>query len=678
MITDFSKKMSMAITESLTVAELKNIARFHNLDHSGEKIDIFSNIESFCRDKNIQKDSNGLYLMSKNSFAFITKTTCQGFIKNDLNLNETRKQRLEQYLINIKKIEQVPADGFQSLFEEIDQIEHMHGITDEEKNFILGTKISWGLLTRINYRKEEQYAETKKHIEEFYGETWEMTQHKINNFEKLSTEPLVQAVSRFFILLSKPNACFHSQHIRQKAKILNQIFKRIMRETFYKQFFILWVAGDDISNENYVVTCIKKLNIVIPIVGPECRNCQTYYESNDINENNKIRKILETLKEYELKFSAMKEKIEKYESQMEKLMSEQAAQIGLQLSKLLEKIEEFQVFKIKSQRKNLSCDQTIRYCNHCCSYTHNFEDCWSKHKQNQKVNLKQKIIRRNSKYDIKCYNCFVYGHKMNECHVKIRRPEIGVSPELFDCDAVKEILPKRKSDILRLVSHIQYIDQNDPKLLERLFFEIEKLSHLYSMSEQEMRDIVVVKISGTILAKTNYRNQNFNEMKKSLLSNKINLIKKSSSSTSAKKLLCPKIMKIHHKATSFLNSYQELLPIDNNWNQENFQSKEKDGKSNNPDYKFVSKLNLRINNKLIKETIYKEKEQTIGLQYLNYCSSIQAVPPELHGHLHTEYTKKLQDQKSNASQKEQDPSRFTKWKAKNNLYRNYSHNFGNV
>ena len=137
-------------------------------------------------------------------------------------------------------------------------------------------------------------------------------------------------------------------------------------------------------------------------------------------------------------------------------------------------------------------------------------------------------------------------------------------------------------------------------------------------------------------------------------------------------------MKIHHKATSFLNSYQELLPIDNNWNQENFQSKEKDGKSNNPDYKFVSKLNLRINNKLIKETIYKEKEQTIGLQYLNSCSSIQAVPPELHGHLHTEYTKKLQDQKSNASQKEQDPSRFTKWKAKNNLYRNYSHNFRNV
>ena len=53
---------------------------------------------------------------------------------------------------------------------------------------------------------------------------------------------------------------------------------------------------------------------------------------------------------------------------------------------------------------------------------------------------------------------------------------------------------KRQSDILRLFSHIQYINQNDTKLLEDLFFEIEKLSQLNSMSEQEMRDIAVLKL----------------------------------------------------------------------------------------------------------------------------------------------------------------------------------------
>ena len=307
---------------------------------------------------------------------------------------------------------------------------------------------------------------------------------------------------------------------------------------------------------------------------------------------------------------------------------------------------------------------TIRYCSYCYSYTHYIVDCWSKTK-NQHVNLKTNIMRRNRKSNIKCHNCLAYGHKIKECRVKIRQTEI-----------VQEILSKRQSDILRLFSHIQYINQNDTKLLEDLFFEIEKLSQLNSMSEQEMRDIAVLKISGTILANTNYRNQNYNEIKKSLLSNKINFLKQSSSSNSAKKLLCPEITNNHHKSTSFSHSYQDVIPIDNNWDQTNLENKDKDGKSNSLGYKFVSKLNLIINNKPIGETINKEEKQTKNLQY--YCSSIQAVPPERCKYLQTKYTKKLQDQKSSASQQEQDMSHFTKWKAKNNLYRNYSHNIRNV
>ena len=194
------------------------------------------------------------------------------------------------------------------------------------------------------------------------------------------------------------------------------------------------------------------------------------------------------------------------------------------------------------------------------------------------------------------------------------------------------------------------------------------------MSEQEMRDIAVLKISGKILANTNYRNQNYNEIKKSLLSNKINFLKQSSSSNSAKKLFCPEITNNHHKSTSFSHSFQDVIPIDNTWDQTNLQNEDKDGKLNSPDYKFLSKLSLIINKKPIEETIYKEEKQTV--QY--YCSSIQAVPPERCEYLQTKYTKKLQDQKSSASQKEQDMSHFTKWKAKNNLYRNYSHNIRNV
>ena len=62
----------MAITESLTVAELKNIAKFHNLDHSGKKMDIFGKIEAFCQTKNIQRDSNGFFLINKDSHALVS------------------------------------------------------------------------------------------------------------------------------------------------------------------------------------------------------------------------------------------------------------------------------------------------------------------------------------------------------------------------------------------------------------------------------------------------------------------------------------------------------------------------------------------------------------------------------------------------------------------------------
>jgi hypothetical protein len=124
-----------------------------------------------------------------------------------------------------------------------------------------------------------------------------------------------------------------------------------------------------------------------------------------------------------------------------------------------------------------------------------------------------------------------------------------------------------------------------------------------------------LKISGTILANTNYRNQKFNEIKKSLLSNKINFLKQSSSSNSAKKLLCPEITNNHHKSTSFTHSYQDVIPISNNWDQKNLQNEDKDGKSNSPDYEFVSKLNLIMNNMPIEETIYKEEKQTKVLHY---------------------------------------------------------------
>ena len=51
------------------------------------------------------------------------------------------------------------------------------------------------------------------------------------------------------------------------------------------------------------------------------------------------------------------------------------------------------------------------------------------------------------------------------------------------------ILSLRQKDILQLVEHIQFIDQNDPKLVHQLFSEIEKLGYLYLLSKQEMRTI---------------------------------------------------------------------------------------------------------------------------------------------------------------------------------------------
>ena len=135
-----------------------------------------------------------------------------------------------------------------------------------------------------------------------------------------------------------------------------------------------------------MLTCITKLDIVIPIVVSEHSNCQTDYESNKIYENVKIRNILETVKEYEFKFSYMKEKIDKYETQMKNLMRQQnksttqAAQTDLQSSKLSETLDDLQLLKTKSQRQKVSCNQPIRYCSYCYSYTHYIEDCWSKPK----------------------------------------------------------------------------------------------------------------------------------------------------------------------------------------------------------------------------------------------------------------------------------------------------------
>ena len=705
------------IRNNIVVPLLKTILKQHDLSCSGNKDELFDRLESHCRSLDIRTDEDGHYMINKDNYTLVPETEsadgeASQYDENapsvhalSLNLDEdrdghdlghrptplknwptssnieTRNFEVENY--NSKRYREVKqlaedihivskstAESFQMLFDGIDQINDMYNLSDLEMNFIIGIKVIRQFLVKIRYKKSNSYKTTISDINDFYGDSYETIQEKIRNFDKLPGENLIHATSRLYALLSGPEACFHRQHIRQKAKILTQIFKRIMRETFFEKFCILWVAGDDISDEYHVLTCIKKLDIVIPIVVPEHSNCQTDNESNKIYENVKIRNILETVKEYESKFSYMKEKIDKYETQMENLMRQQnksttqATQTDLQSSKLSETLDDCQLLKTKSQRQKVSCNQPIRYCSYCYSYTHYIVDCWSKTK-NQHVNLKTNIMRRNRKSNIKCHNCLAYGHKIKECRVKIRQTEI-----------VQEILSKRQSDILRLFSHIQYINQNDTKLLEDLFFEIEKLSQLNSMSEQEMRDIAVLKISGTILANTNYRNQNFNEIKKSLLSNKINFFKQSSSSNSAKKLLCPEITKNHHKSTFFSHSYQDVIPIDNNWDQTNLENKDKDGKSNSLDYKFVSKLNLIINNKPIEETIYKEEKQTKELQY--YCSSIQAVPPERCEYLQTKYTKKLQDQKASASQKEQDMSHFTKWKAKNNLYKNYSHNFRNV
>ena len=273
----------MAITESLTVAELKNIAKFHNLDHSGKKMDIFGKIEAFCQTKNIQRDSNGFFLINKDSHALVSDessedgenhdeievTSQANTLETDVDglqlgneplsdnlrrqpsqrnltftphmndINPTREKMIEQHTRDIKKIEHVPADGFESLFDTIEQITYMHGITDQEKNFIIGTKIAWRLLTKINYRKNTEYAITKRDIQEFYGETWESTQNEISNFERLKSESLIQTTSRLFSLLNKPDACFQNQHLKQKTQILNRIFKRIMHATFYNQFHIL-------------------------------------------------------------------------------------------------------------------------------------------------------------------------------------------------------------------------------------------------------------------------------------------------------------------------------------------------------------------------------------------------------------------------------------------------------